>query len=76
MVTPLMNERSLQNPFALPPGKEAAQAVEPGMGTRQIARQFALIDSGDLDEFIDRWAGWFGKAATGALQTPTGLPEN
>jgi eukaryotic-like serine/threonine-protein kinase len=76
MVTPLMNERSSQNPFALPPDAEAAQAIEPGMGTRQIARQFALIDTGDLDEFIDRWAGWFGQAATGALQAPTRLPES
>lgn len=75
-VMPLMNEQSSQKPFALPPGAEAAQAIESGLGTRQIARQFDLIDTGDLDEFIDRWAGWFGRAATGALQAPTRLPEN
>lgn len=76
MVMPLMEERSLQNPFALPPGEEAAQAIEPGMGTRQIARQFTLLDSGDLEEFIDRWAGWFAEAASGRLQAPMRLPEN
>jgi serine/threonine-protein kinase len=75
MVTPMVPERGLLNPFALPPGDEAAQAVEPAMGTRQVAWPFTRLDLGDLEEFVDRWAGWLGKAASNALHHPMQMPE-
>jgi serine/threonine-protein kinase len=36
---------------------------------------FDSVTLGDLDEFIDRWMGWFADAANGRLQIPSMMPE-
>lgn len=75
MVSPLVSERGFYDPFALAPNDEAKQAVEPAMGTRQVAWPFTRLEPGDLDDFIDRWAGWLGAAAAGRLEHPQSMPE-
>jgi len=75
MISPLIRERSLLTPFSLPPGSEAAQALAPAMGTRQVAWPFTRLEIGDLEEFVDRWAGWFGAAASNSLHSPMRMPE-
>jgi len=66
---------SAESPFALNPGEDAAQAIGPGLAHIQAAWPFIPIIPGDLDEFIDRWAGWFGDAAQGQLSQPNSMPE-
>ena len=75
MFSPLINERSRQNPFALDPGEEAARALWVGAAKFQVAWPFTPLRIGDLDEFIDRWANWFAAAAQGQLQYPRSMPE-
>ena len=75
MISPLVPKRGRQNPFALGPGEEAAKAVWAGMAEFQVAWPFTPLVVGDLDEFIDRWAGWFGDAAAGRLNHPSTMPE-
>ena len=75
MVQALIPKRGRQDPFALDPGPDAAQAVMPAMGSYQIAWPFTELVIGELDEFIDRWAGWFADAAQGQLRHPTMMPE-
>jgi len=75
MVSPLVAKRSRQNPFALDPGEEAAEAISIGLGTFDVAWPFAPLTIGDLDEFIDRWAGWFADASQGELRPPSSMPE-
>lgn len=75
MVTPLSSQRGRQDPFALDPGEQAAKAVWNGMAGYQMAWPFTRLDPDDLDEFIERWAGWFAAAATGRLFHPSQMPE-
>jgi serine/threonine protein kinase len=75
MTTPGIQRPSRQNPFALDPDEEAAKAVGAGVNEFQVAWPFTLLVVGELDEFIDRWAGWFGDAASGRLDGPTVMPE-
>jgi hypothetical protein len=75
MVSPFIARRGRQDPFALPPGEEAAKAVWPGMAEFQAAWPFTRLSLGELDEFIDRWAGWFADAAAGRLMHPSTMPE-
>jgi serine/threonine-protein kinase len=75
MVTPLINEQSTQDPFALSPGPEAAQAIGAAMGSRQVAWPFSRLEPGAVDDFLNQWAGWFGEAASGKLSHPSGMPE-
>lgn len=76
MVMPLMNQDSSVAPFALPPGADAGVAIAPVMGHIQVAWPFLPFDQGDEVEFLDRWLGWFGLAAQGALQRPSSMPEH
>jgi hypothetical protein len=63
-----------QWPFALKPGE--VSIVSWGvLGENQAAWPFTQIDLGDLDEFIDRWSGWFAAAAQGGLNMPSQMPE-
>lgn len=62
-------------PFSLDPGPESAQALSAGMHRFQVAWPFTVVSIGELDEFIDRWAGWLADAAQGRLQHPSELPE-
>jgi serine/threonine-protein kinase len=63
------------NPFALDPGHEASQAFSSALTSYQLAWPVTRLDSSDLDEFIERWALWFAKAASGDLSHPSTLPE-
>jgi serine/threonine-protein kinase len=75
MHSPLIQRSSSQEPFALPPGGDAATALGPAMGTLQLAWPFTPLATGELEEFIDRWARWFALAAQGQLTHPTQMPE-
>lgn len=76
MFMPLIQKRGRQEPFALNPGgTEASEALAQGVGVFQVARPFIPLIVGELDDFVDRWAGWFGQAARGRLVHPGGLPE-
>jgi eukaryotic-like serine/threonine-protein kinase len=75
MVSPFMPKRGRQNPFALNPSDESAKAVSSGIAEFQVAWPFTAIVIDDLDEFINRWAGWFADAAQGQLRHPSEIPE-
>jgi hypothetical protein len=75
MWSPLLAQRGRQDPFALDPGKQAGEAIGPGMGSLQAAWPFTPLVVGELDEFIDRWANWLGEAADGSLSHPSSMPE-
>ncbi len=71
----LMPARTQQVPTALPPGEEAGRAFSNSTTEWALARPVVPIDQGDADAFIERWLDWFGRAASGALHMPSGLPE-
>lgn len=75
MVSPLIAKRGRQDPFALNPGEESAKAVWNGIAEWQVAWPFTPLTIGDLDEFINRWAGWFADAAEGGIRHPSTMPE-
>lgn len=75
MISPLMSTTTARVPFARSPGIEAAKAVWNGMAEFQVAWPFTAIGTGDLDEFIGRWGGWFAAAAQGRLRHPNSVPE-
>ena len=75
MVNPMVPRRGRQDPFALDPAEEAAKAVGSGVAEFQVAWPFTSLVVGDLDEFIDRWAGWLADAAQGRLGRPRRMPE-
>jgi serine/threonine-protein kinase len=75
MISPLISSRGRQDPFALSPSEKSAQAVGTGMAEIQVAWPFEPVSLGDLNEFINRWAGWFADAAQGKLQHPRSMPE-
>lgn len=56
-----------QEPFALNPGEDSAQAMRDWPTHAQVAWPFMPVDVGRLEEFIDRWAGWLADAAEGKL---------
>jgi hypothetical protein len=45
------------------------------MAEFQVAWPFTRLEADDLDDFISRWGGWLAQAASGALNTPTTMPE-
>jgi hypothetical protein len=75
MIHALVPKRARQTPFALPPGEEAGKAVSPGMAEFAVAWPFTPIEPGNEDEFLERWIGWFAKAAQGGLGYPSAMPE-
>lgn len=75
MMNPLRGGRTPQDPFALDPGGEAVGALRRGASAYQVAREFARLDVGDLDDFNDRWIDWFAQASRGQLGQPLILPE-
>jgi len=75
MLTGFSGRRSFVDPFDLDPGKESAKAVWSGMAEFQVAWPFTRLEPENLDEFIERWAGWFAQAATGKLGHPSHMPE-
>jgi serine/threonine protein kinase len=75
MVSPPMAQRGRQDPFALEPGEESAKAVWNGMAEFQLAWPFSSLVPGELEDFIDRWAGWLAAASAGRLTHPSSMPE-
>lgn len=75
MFSPLVGQRGRQDPFALQPGEESAKAVWSGMAEFQLAWPFTELVVGELDDFVDHWAGWFAMAAHGKLGHPGSMPE-
>ncbi|MFK0024953.1 serine/threonine-protein kinase [Streptomyces sp. NPDC090798] len=76
MISPLLAERAIVEPFALLPDAEARAALGPGMDVRQVAWPFNPLDVAELDDFIGRWADWLAKAANRRLTFPTHMPEH
>lgn len=75
MINAFIPRRSRQNPFSLPPGEESAKALSSAITEYQVAWPFTRLVLGELDDFIDRWAGWFADAADGRLTHPSRMPE-
>jgi eukaryotic-like serine/threonine-protein kinase len=75
MISPMIARRGRKDPFALDPGEDAAKAVWNGMAEFQVAWPFTALVVGELDEFINRWAGWLATASDGALPYPSQMPE-
>lgn len=75
MVNPMVSKQGRQDPFALDPGQESAQAISPVVGMFQLAWPFTYLDPSDLESFIGRWSGWLAAAARGELNRPTRMPE-
>jgi serine/threonine-protein kinase len=75
VVRAFIPKRGRKNPFALNPGEQSAKALWNGIAEWQVAWPFTLLNIGDLDEFVNRWAGWFANAAQGQLSHPSSMPE-
>ena len=76
MVSPLIPRRGRQNPFAMSPSEESAKALWTGVSEWQVAWPFTPLTVGELEELINRWAGWFADAAQGQLNHPASMPEH
>ena len=63
-------------PTALRPGKEAADALARSGGSWQLAYTPRKFDNSHIEDFVDRWLGWFGNAVDGSLAVPEQMPEN
>jgi serine/threonine-protein kinase len=59
-------------PFPLDGGDDAALALLAGLHTHQVAWPFTPLTLGDLEDFIDRWAGWLAAGSEGRLQRVSG----
>lgn len=75
MISGFIAKQLRLDPGALDPGEEAAGALSNVTDEFQIAWPFTPIDQGDEADFIDRWMGWFGEAASGKLKHPDRMPE-
>jgi serine/threonine-protein kinase len=75
MHNPLTGGGGSVEPFALEPNRAGA-ALGPGMTTQQPAWPFTPLTTGDLNDFIERWAAWLATASEGALQRPSRMPEH
>ncbi|GGN23638.1 hypothetical protein GCM10011609_76550 [Lentzea pudingi] len=75
MVAAYVPKRGRLDPFAIDPSEHAAKAIGSGMAEWQLAWPFTPLGVGDMDEFVTRWAGWFGDGATGQLRHPSHMPD-
>jgi serine/threonine-protein kinase len=67
----LVRAATRQEPFALNPSEEAAEAFAPGLSAKAVvAWPLMPVSAAELREFIDRWAGWLADAAEGRLMRP------
>lgn len=74
MVSALTGMSSRLEPFALAPGRDAGQALSAAMHTVQVAWPFTELNATSLEEFVDRWAGWLARAASGGYAVLS-MPE-
>jgi serine/threonine-protein kinase len=72
----LMHEIPAYEPFPLDGGEDAVHALQPITHTHRVAYPFTPLAVGDLEDFIDRWAEWFGAASQGQLQRISGGGAN
>lgn len=63
------------DPFSLQPGESAGAALSNVMAETQVAWPFTELVTGEPEEFVDRWVGWFGDAVQGLLSRPMMMPE-
>lgn len=65
-------------PFAMVDLQEHAlhHALGNVLGVRQVAWEFTPIDSGDCDDFLQRWLDWFASASEHRLWRPHQMPEH
>lgn len=75
MFTPATARTTAIRPFMLEPAEEAMNALSSGIAEIQLAWPLGALTIGELDEFIERWTGWFADAANGRLQAPPAMPE-
>lgn len=75
MITPMIGKTTVIRPFMLTPGIDAAKALWVGLAEKQLAWPLTPVTLGELDEFIDRWMGWFADPADGRLHSPSTMPE-
>jgi eukaryotic-like serine/threonine-protein kinase len=75
MIAPTVLKSSRMAPFAMDLGEGAAKALGQGVAGFQMAWPFTQLVIGDLDEFVERWLGWFADAAQGRLNLPSNMPE-
>ncbi|MFB9971897.1 serine/threonine-protein kinase [Pseudoroseomonas cervicalis] len=75
MLSPFSRQRSRLAPFSLPPGEAAAKALWTGLAEYQMAWPFTPFSSESLEDFIDRWLGWFADGTRGSLHHPNTMPE-
>lgn len=66
---------SRRTPFALDPSEDAGRALGGAVGDLAVAWPFTPLALGQLDEFIDRWIGWFADASENRMQYPGNMPE-
>ena len=77
MISPVIHSKAFaMNPLAFPPSKESAKALFTRLAEYRVAWPFTPLISGDLDEFISRWAGWLADAANGQLRLPQSMPKH
>jgi serine/threonine-protein kinase len=75
MIRPMMGRKTTGEPVAREPGEDAGGAVSRVMTVWQVAWPFMPVDPSNMDEFIERWLGWFADAAQGELRRPSQMPE-
>ena len=75
MHSPFSRKRTKSNPIAFPPSPEAEAALSSGINMYDVAWPFTRLAAGELDEFVARWADWFGRASIGGLDHPSTMPE-
>lgn len=74
MTHPLKRQHRQFEPFAVDDPAIADSAAGPGKGAVQFGAKPKLIDDEAVDEFCNRWADLFAKAAKGELRNPSNLP--
>lgn len=75
MISPLIPKEMKVEPFALDPGKDAAQALSNVMGGVDVALPFRRVDNESLADFIERWANYLAANSERFLRPSTMPPE-
>jgi len=67
-------QRLRDEPFSLPPGRDADLAVAPIMHVYEVASGPDAVDDENMNEFTERWLRLLTQAAGGNLGRPSSLP--